>query len=367
MPASGRFEGVVKLLHGYVTVRQAVRLGRAKHYTQEQLTEHLVKVCQGGPKGAGMPLLRQIAGKLRSKARQTRKWGNVKKKDDKVAVLLHARAPVEWASRNRWTQDSIRTLVAESFRARAVCVTSDRFEPATTPSTAVPRAQRPWSLYGCAVTDAIALAKHWRWVTEHKKFLAADFRVSPEAPLDHSTLQKHFSVGYFIPSRSRHQILTDVHHAAGNTAVELGPSLGTGVTLGRAPLAPALQKRLVKRLNSSGAFRKQFGGRVTRVTLGHLVCEARQNVWAPKGPRFFSRLLAELASSTGTPATERRSYCAEIARYAVGDGAMGHGTGISGLLLMLRCSNSSRPMRLERTAAFVPSCRRAPAEHSFFW
>ena len=157
MARPSEMQAACMLLHSYVTARQTVRKARAQKLSQAATSALLIKSCQGPASGL---VLRGIATKLKSKTREAKKWANVRKRDDRVAKLLRERVPVKKASKNRWDQADLHALIAEAMRARALCVTSERYQASQLPSEPVESRLRPWALYGrCAPYDK-ALAKH---------------------------------------------------------------------------------------------------------------------------------------------------------------------------------------------------------------
>ena len=194
-----------KLLRSYVKIRTVVQCHRHSGNLSSQLLvrTHLKE----------LPMLREIARKLLSKKRQTKKWGNARKSADRLFKLL---PKLQKTSKNRHHPASLNTFIWESFRARVVCCTSERYLMGV-PATAVPLEHRPYALYSRAAPWAVANAKHKQWAKLYSQFEQRPvLRVTPEEPLTDLTLKRVLKCGSF----ARLQVLTDLREAGGATLVE---------------------------------------------------------------------------------------------------------------------------------------------------
>ena len=127
------------MLKSYVKIRSKVKQHR--HLAPQQLSTIVAQATSAGE----LPMLREIAGKLQTKKRQTKAWGNVRKSADRLFRLL---PKVQKISKNWWDTDSLNTFVWESFRARLICATSARYGMGSLPMGPVQRQHQPYALYG---------------------------------------------------------------------------------------------------------------------------------------------------------------------------------------------------------------------------
>ena len=150
----------------------------------------------------------------------------------------------------------------------------------------VPPSSRAWSLYGSsAQRHKNHDDKHVEYVDCYQKAMENgaenfSFRTfTATAPLTVREVQKEFAVSPF----TAYQIVGDFAHLTSTRLVCVTPThLGTGAHLGSVEIDWCA---LRERLNEDSQFRVWFGGKVSLLDLGHLVCEVRQN--------FKKRFLSE--------------------------------------------------------------------------
>ncbi|CAK0834408.1 unnamed protein product [Prorocentrum cordatum] len=213
-----RFSRVVGVVKTYTKLRQAVRQSRTHGRTAEGLAMELRRTMMA----IEVPILNQVV-KL---AIPRNRWANAKKRDDKMFVQLTAGSHVDpsvfrqlvgCSGRAAFAKspDSLRSFIHESFKRRAICVTSER-------CTGVP-----------ATTDEKAERKHRLWCDEYTN--------------------KGF--------------------------VEFPAGFGPGVHIGGKKFDAAALERVRDALNSSGEFRRIWGGRCKTHQMGQLICKVRQHVF----------------------------------------------------------------------------------------
>ena len=190
-----------------------------------------------------------------------------------MMALLERRAP----SAAGWTHTDANQLLAESFRARVLCLTSKRFETGRCPAGPLAMRLRPYQIHGLGVglTEKGARASFCRWRAEWRCLLAGTTSigvVSRRRPLSDERLRAVTSVGDF----GRLQILTDFISILGRSYVQLPKHFGNGVILDRGVMVKDDLEDLQEALAGSGVFTLSFRGRPRLDQVAHLVCEVRQ-------------------------------------------------------------------------------------------
>ena len=188
----------------------------------------------------------------------------------------------------------------ESFKARALCVTSDRWSDGSVPAAAVPVDRRVYRLYGAA-TAKEAQSKHAAWSNIYQRGpdLSKHPVVSYKSKVSDEVLREIFPCGAF----TRLLILTDIADQFGSGIIRFPKEFGPGVRIGKETLKAKSLERLRVLLNKSRPFRANLGQRAKVHHLGHLVCELRQSVFRGMDDAATEALLCQL--SRGGPAARR--------------------------------------------------------------
>ena len=263
-------------------------------------------------------ILTQIAGKLQSPrfCSGKKKWCNIKKADDTMFSLIVARC----GKLTAWKSTSIRRFVRESFKARALCLTSERYRShagSRLPTDPVPSDARVYHIYGYDCTDA--KIKHKRWSKEWLQWghMAS---LSYKRKLDDATLAKHTTAGSFV----RLQVLSDAAEAFGTGLVKLPKGFGNGVRLEGRAIGEDLLVEIKDELNKHRQFLRMFRGSISLFQTAHLICECRQYVWsylpADRLRAFFKNFDTGTTStrSTREDIESKREACQSIANFALG-------------------------------------------------
>ena len=194
----------------------------------------------------------------KNQKRSDQPWDNVSKKDDRMYKLLKASVKI----RDNRHQRGISLFIKESFRCRALCVTSNRLgKVGSVPKTAVPQRERPYRFYGYGAKDKFKKHQPYR-----KK-------------LTEALLKEHCSAVAYV----RLQVLTDVCHRLGAAFVQLPTSsLGSGAHAGHAVMVAGQLQVLRALLNKRKFFRQLQQSFIAMHDCGHLMREARQHIWPLK-------------------------------------------------------------------------------------
>ena len=126
------------LLRSYGRLREAVR----HHCRVMEPSEEGLKSEFTWPRTADLAIIERVCKRL--KALPNKRWGNVRKKHDKLFRLLPA---VRFTSRQVADQGSLQVFLRESFRARAISGTSSRHQRGLARKF-VPAASQRYALYG---------------------------------------------------------------------------------------------------------------------------------------------------------------------------------------------------------------------------
>ena len=315
MPRSAKagLKVLADVLQCYTKIRRIVQRARSSEASCTQLVGCLMSRCSR----RDTMVLGEICHRLKQRKRSRQPWGNVTKKDDRLYKLLRASVKI----RSPDDQSGIDTFVKESFRCRAICVTSKRFgQPGSLPSGPVPQAQLPYRVYGYARKREGP--KHRLWCREYGAWTPLPRLTPYTSRLSEAMLQERCSVGAFV----RLQILTDLCHRLGPAFVQLpSGSLGTGVHFGLGVLNLRQLADLKDILNKRGNFRQLWKSCIALHEVGHLVCEARQHIWRHKrkaGVQAFMRQFSsakrrqKLSGSRSEELSRKRRFCEIIAAYA---------------------------------------------------
>ncbi|CAE7337018.1 unnamed protein product [Symbiodinium natans] len=307
-----RLSILADVLQSYTKIRKAVQAARAAKQRWEQLEETLLNICTG----QDTVVMGEICTRLQQKKRVQQPWANVSKKDDKLFKLLSSSAKIK----NKSDSDGVSNFIRESFRCRAICVTSSRFRTkGNLPTGPVPRKTLPYRVYGYS-SGQVCLAKHKRWCSEYRAWKALPKLTPYKRRLTDRMLQERCSVGAFV----RLQILTDVCHRLGCAWVDLPTSsLGTGVHFGGGVMGTDEIAKVRNILKGRRQFRRLWGSSISLPEVGHLICEARQHVWKNKRKASMMEFVDEFNLQSTTPKKHRfhrlsrkRGFCSIIAKYA---------------------------------------------------
>ena len=142
-------------MHSYTKIRKLVQASRAAKHHKDQLLATTLKSCSW----RDMVVLRQIASTLQQRKRRLQPWGNASKKDD----AMYKRLLSSVAIKREPDMHGIDNFVCESFRCRAICVTSSRFgKRGVLPRQPVSMILLPYRVYGDS-NGSMCVAKHRRW------------------------------------------------------------------------------------------------------------------------------------------------------------------------------------------------------------
>lgn len=302
-------------MQAYTKIRRIIQLARAAGIPRDKLVDQLMLRCSA----RDILVLREIRWRLQQQKRANQPWGNVSKRDDRMFRLL-AKSVKHSDVHDRDYQDTINRFVKESFRCRALCVTSSRFGKAGfLPKLSVPQKQLPYRVYGYAGKEK-ALQKHQLWCRQYRAWPRLPYLTLYKKKLSDTLLRERCSAGAFV----RLQILTDVCHRYGSALVQLPEkSLGTGVHFGLGVMDIRQLQQLKDILNRRKYFRRLWNSSIALHEVGHLVCEARQHVWSRKRKANIAKFMNGFASkkrrSEGSreAQSEKRQCCQAIAEYAM--------------------------------------------------
>ena len=306
-----RLQVLAEVVHSYTKIRKLVQASRAAKRHRDQLLAILLKSCSW----RDMVVLRQIASKLQQRKRRLQPWGNVSKKFD----AMYKRLVSSVAIKREPDMHGIDNFVRESFRCRAICVTSSRFgKRGVLPKQPVSMDLLPYRVYGYS-KGSTCVAKHRRWCQEYRDWAPLPALAPYKRQLTEAMLKERCSVGPFV----RLQILTDLCHRLGAKWVELPvTSLGTGVKFGKGIMGVAEVAELRALLNQRRQFREIWGSAISLHETGHLVCETRQHVWQRMRASRLTNFIGEVLTA-GITDTEnkfhklerKRKFCDIIAEY----------------------------------------------------
>lgn len=246
-----------------------------------------------------------------------KKWCNLRKSADVLGRCLPA-VHISSAGGSNWRRlsaDSVGEYVKASFKARAICLTSERFD-LELPRNFIPGPDQRYATYGHSHRSVLSAGTKSPFYaqyetsaqTEHERRLAIyeawdtspatqSLRPSKEKRLDVETIQRATGIGWFTAL----QILTDVA-ALSKTLISTPSKLGSGVKLDK-DFTIGDMRRFVFHANSKRAFVRAFGCKLNLWTGGHLVCEIRQ--WVTQGMKE-NVVLEFLMSLNSLPATREQ-------------------------------------------------------------
>ena len=193
-------------------------------------------------RGADLVVLQRVASKLQKCRRK--KWANLRKSQDKMFGLLKQRAKGK----------GVGAFAAESFKARVLCVSSDRYAlhlGDSVPRLPVPQRDLVYRIYGYTASTQGRGAKHARWCAEYRG--GAVSRLAAATTYRNKLTDKKLQSVMTCGSFSRLQVLSDVAEAFGVGMVQLPRSFGPGVRFDAAPLKLKEIAEVRDRLNQSGA------------------------------------------------------------------------------------------------------------------
>ena len=281
-----RLGGVVL---AYLKIRELVRTARVGKWTQEQLCERLMQAVGKHETAVLGRIARSffLANGSVSSKRSHQGWGNARKIWDRFHRLLSSSVDAleldMKTSKNYWNTGSLKRVLLECFRARAIAHTSARYTELMGGKklrSAVPGENMAWCLYGNQTTKhQCNQDEHDRFVDLYTRLLRNLDKIPVDLaghgrcqPIDVATVQSAFGTSPF----TSYQILGDFAHLTSMTLVTVGPrDLGTGAVLGDVPIDWSELHRV---LWEGSTFRTYYKGRIPLLDLGHLVCEVRQNV-----------------------------------------------------------------------------------------
>ena len=310
-----RLSVLADILQAYTKIRRIIQAARAAGTPRGKLVDQLMLRCSS----RDILVLREIRRRLQQQKRANQPWGNVSKKDDRMFKML-AKSVKRSDVHDHNYQYAINRFVKESFRCRALCVTSNRFGKAGfLPKAPVPQKKLPYRVYGYVGLKE-AQRKHQLWHRQYLAWPSLPHLTPYKQKLSDTLLKERCSAGAFV----RLQILTDVCHRYGSSLVQLPEkSLGTGVHFGLGVMDIGQLKQLKDILNERKYFRRLWNSSIVLHEVGHLVCEARQHVWRHKRKAAVVELMNGFASqkrrSEGSQEgrSEKRQCCKAIAEYAV--------------------------------------------------
>ena len=283
-PTTRHLRVLADILQAYTKIRRIIQLARAAGIPRDKLVDQLMLRCSV----RDILVLCEIRWRLQHQKRANQPWGNVSKKDDRMFKLLAKFSDVHGHD----CQHAINRFVKESFRCRALCVTSSRFgRVGFLPKLAVPQKHLPYRVYGYAGKEK-AQHKHQLWCRQYRAWPSLPHLTPYKKKLSETLLKERCSVGAFV----RLQILTDVCHQYGSSLVQLPEkSLGTGVHFGLGVMDIRQLQQLKVILNRRKYFRRLWTSSIALHEVGHLVCEARQNVWSRKRKANIAKFMNAFA------------------------------------------------------------------------
>ena len=252
-----------------------------------------------------LPLLRSVA----SLAPKRQRWANVKKRDDRMYRFLTAEAaatttpvalrrPKSPEGARRASTQAWRFIFA-SFKARALCVTSNRWSPAAVPARPPLPSELPYHVYGHTASSQEASEKHRTWLREYHDYdTHADWPpITYELKLNTRRLSGFFSCGAF----TKLLILNDFADTFGAGFVQFPRHFGPGVHIARLSFNAPTCAMLAAQPNNNGRFKDHFGQRWKAHHVGHLLCELRQACFRRYTEAAGQRLLADMARFYASP------------------------------------------------------------------
>ena len=139
-----RLSVLADILQAYTKIRRIIQAARAAGTPRGKLVDQLMLRCSS----RDILVLREIRRRLQQQKRANQPWGNVSKKDDRMFKML-AKSVKRSDVHDHNYQYASNRFVKESFRCRALCVTSNRFGKAGfLPKAPVPQKKLPYRVYG---------------------------------------------------------------------------------------------------------------------------------------------------------------------------------------------------------------------------
>ena len=282
------------LATSYSRIRLAIqtyRNGRKEGLSQDDARDTLLRQLSR-PTCADVVVLARIL-VLRQRHPQ-KNWGNLRKTDDQMSRCLpevqvsSAGSSDVGASWKRCPAESAGQYVKASFKARAICLTSSRFD-LELPQEFIPGPDQRYATYGrChrsvllageesplhAKYEALDQAEHVRRLAVYEAWdtctATQSLRPRKENRLDVQSIQRATGIGFFTAL----QILSDVA-AISKTLITMPNNLGPRVKLDIGFTIDDM-RQFVSQANAKRGFVTAFGCNLNILTGGHLVCEIRQ-------------------------------------------------------------------------------------------
>ena len=272
-------ERLAMLMLGFLRIRTYVDQARDGGWSAGRLEDVLVK----GVLRREHELLHRVACSMyKSNGEITHKrchihWAHADKRKDKLFKMLDKRLGRHRRELlHRRSQGTLQLVLYEIFYARVLCHTSARYGQSLPPTAAAPPPNQAWRLYG----DRASKHNTKLQATQHLRFLNIYLNRPAEIPTTSCTckltamaVRSAFGTTPF----TSYQIAGDFSYLVSQKLVDIAVrDLGHGATLGDVVIP---WESLLDTLRNNRVFRRLYGGRITLVGLGHLVCEVRQNVY----------------------------------------------------------------------------------------